>query len=115
MSGYTAAQARADYSAMLREFGEDITLVRGATEKTVTARLMQQDTGSDVGSRVMAGRTFLVLASDVTSDPAFPVPFQLKSDRIRWNSKTLVVTRVDDSKRRIAGELIAYEIEAAGA
>lgn len=116
MTIYTASEAKAQYRAMLADYGESVTFLRApSTTKTVKARLLQRNQMGEVGSLAQAARRFLVVADDLATTTAFPLPFLVKQDKVQWNGKTLTIINVDDTKRRVGGELIAYEIEAVGA
>ncbi len=108
----TARQQR--YAEAIARRGETVVLKRGATEKTVRAKLIGSVAAEDApGSRKQFKRTFAVLAADVVAQ-AFPVPFLVNQDRLVWDSKTLVVISIDNSKRRSGGVTLAYDIETLG-
>ncbi len=97
--------------------GETVSLVRGfgsATPRRVDglpARMLKAG-GLLVAGLMQGERVLLLLAEDVAaSDLVAPVI----NDRVLWNGKALAVKFVDDAKRRVAGELIAYELYLAGA
>ena len=110
------ADARAMYRRQLVP-GETVSLVRGFGSPN--ARQVDGLPGRmlKAGELLVAGlmqgeRVLLLLAEDVAaSDLVAP---QIH-DRVLWNGKALAVTFVDDAKRRVAGELIAYELSLAGA
>ena len=112
----TPAAARAMYRAQLVP-GDTVSLVRGfgtaaaAQVDGLPARMLKASELLVAG--LMQGeRVLLMLAEDVAvSDLVAP---QIH-DRALWNGKALAVTFVDDAKRRVAGELIAYELSLAGA
>jgi hypothetical protein len=56
---------------------------------------------------------FLVLAEDVAR-AGFPVPFQANVDRLVWAGRVMPITYADETQRRVAGELIAYELHVSG-
>lgn len=69
---------------------------------------------SDVaGATQQNARVMVVLAEDVER-VGFPVPFQANVDRVVWAGRVLTVTYADDAKRRVAGEVIAYELHVSG-
>jgi len=114
----TPTQARAALARQLNAHGTTVTLRRlsgtGAGDYDVAARVVRADPSDVVGAVQQLKRKAIVSAEDVeTTD--FPTPFLPKQDRLVWNSKTLVITAVDDSTRRIGDELIGYELELSGA
>ena len=112
----TPTDARAMYRSQLVP-GETVSLVRGFGSPN--ARQVDGLPGRmlKAGELLVAGlmqgeRVLLLLAEDVAaSDLAAP---QI-NDRVLWNGKALAVKFIDDAKRRVAGELIAYELYLAGA
>ena len=106
----TPAAARAMYARQIDQHGEAMTLSRGATTQAVVGRIIHQvrvseDLTDTVSQRNLAA---VILAEDL--DDLTP----LRGDRLTIGTKTFVVETVDDYTRRIAGELIAYELALAG-
>jgi hypothetical protein len=67
-----------------------------------------------IPGRQIGDRRVIVLAEDVEAS-GFPVPLRTGgSDKAVVRGKMLNINVVDDSTRRIAGVLIAYEIVAVG-
>lgn len=110
----TPAQAKAMYRRQMAIAGETILLRRkGRADVAVRARSMGLNV-SDVAGVVQQGaRVLIVLAEDVAK-VGFPIPFQANVDRVVWNGRTLAITYADDARRRIAGEVIAYELHVSG-
>mgnify|MGYP000917389492 CR=1 FL=1 len=113
MSGITAAQARSDYRRAIADHGEAMIVRRQpSTDVEVTGiRLVGQQNVEMPGTRQSSVRKFLVIADDL----AGIAPLQPNRDRLIWAGKTLVIIEVDDTTRRVAGELIAYELTTVGA
>ena len=65
-----------------------------------------------VGAIQQGDRTVIVLAADVSA-AQFPVPIT-SSDKVIVRGRELAIQSVDDSTRRVGGELVAYEIQARG-
>ena len=113
---HAAAHARALASVMGP--GEALSLQRGFGDTAVTYAVNGWVTGYD--AQEMAGevqqgrRKEIILASSVT-DSGFPLPIVAQQDRIGFAGKTLAIVSVDEATRRVQGELIAYELELAGA
>lgn len=112
------AQARQSLRNMLDRVGETVTLRRvagaSAGDYDVLARVMQADPSDVVGAVQQLKRKAIVDAEAVASS-GFPTPFLPKQDRLVWQGKVLVITAIDDSTRRIQGELIGYVLELSGA
>lgn len=110
----TPAQAKAMYRRQIGEAGENIALRRkGRADVFVLARATGVGITDVAGTTQQNARTFIVLAEDVER-VGFPVPFQANADRIVWAGRTLAITYADDTKRRVGGEVIAYELHVAG-
>lgn len=92
--------------------------VTGATLATVAevsarARVTDYDPQEIVGDVQQGDRRVIMLASDVA---AFPLPIQANgSDRIVIGGKVATIRTVDDQTRRVAGDLVAYELRVRGA
>lgn len=111
----TPEQARASYRRQIRN-GETITLRRDGSppiDKPVRARVTGYAPEELVGDVHQGDRRIVVLAEDVAST-GFPVPFRDGFDKVILRGDQLTIQSSDDSTRRIAGELIAYELRAAG-
>jgi len=101
------------YRREINKNGETVSIVRGASTWSVKARAIGHTDSETIGNRVQNIRRFVIVAADLVA-AGFTHPFVEKSDRIVFAGKTLTITVADDTKRRVGGELIAYEIEAAG-
>lgn len=105
------------YARQIGKHGETIILRRaGIDDKSARAFVTDnaQDyvqAGDDVAQR--GRRMAIVLADDVTA-AGFPMPFRERQDRIVWGggAHSNVVQRI--STRRVAGVVIAYELELEG-
>jgi hypothetical protein len=110
----TPAQARAMYRRQIDASGEDIILRRkGVADVTVRAKATDAGASDIVGSAQQASRMFIVLAEDVER-AGFSPPFQARLDSVVYAGRVLAITRADDTKRRVAGVVIAYELHCAG-
>lgn len=113
----TPAQAKAMYRRQIDTHGETITLRRvnpspaAATTQDVRARVLGYAPEELVGAVQQGDRKIIVLAEDIG---AFPVPFRRAFDQVLLRGAQLTVQDFDDSTRRVAGELIAYELRARG-
>jgi hypothetical protein len=116
----TPSQARDMYRRMIGEIGETITLRRNnaspapPTEAQVLARVTGYRPEELVNGINQGDRRLIVLAEDVEAS-GFPVPFKTGgADKAIVRGKPLNISVVDDSTRRVAGVLIAYDITATG-
>lgn len=114
----TPAHVRASYSRALALAGETVTLRRvnaspaAPTDHQVRARVVGYQPEELVGGIQIGDRKVILLAEDV---PGSFLPFLLGGrDKIVVRGKALNVESVDDSTRRVAGELIAYELRVKG-
>jgi hypothetical protein len=103
----TAAAARASYARGLARAGEQVTLQKGDDEHVCLARVTGYDPEELVGDIEQGDRRIILLADALPFEPA-------EDDRILVRGTPLNIEDVDDSTRRINGELIAYEIRARG-
>jgi hypothetical protein len=116
----TAAAYRALYRRQLEQTGETVTLRRvnssgPPTDVPVLARVAGFSPQELVGGVNVGDRKIIILAEDVETS-GFPVPIKAGgTDKIMVRGKSLTILDVDDSTRRIAGTLVAYEIRASGA
>lgn len=112
----TPAAARAMYRAQLVS-GDTVSLVRGFGT-TAAAQVdglpvrMLKASELLVAGLMQGERVLLLLAEDVD---ASPLGAPMVNDRVLWSGRPLAVRFVDDTKRRVGGELIAYELYLAGA
>lgn len=116
-----AARFAASHERMLAKSlgpGETLTLQRGfgvsaqdfAVQGWITGFAPQEMAGDLQQGR----RKAIILASSVVAS-GVELPIVAGQDRIVFAGKNLAVTSVDEATRRVQGELIAYELELAGA
>lgn len=115
----TPAAAKASYRSALAQVGETITIRRysglgGArtyVEVSVTARVVGFGR-TDLAPGVAQGeRRVILLAEDIGSPITLPLT---KDDLVVVRGDELKIEEPDDSTRRVAGELIAYELRVLG-
>jgi len=112
----TPASVRAMYRRQLVP-GDTVSLVRGfgtAVPDQVDGLPARMLKASEllVAGLMQSERVLLLLAEDIdTSKLGSP---QI-NDRVLWSGRALAVTFVDDTTRRVGGDLIAYELHLAGA
>lgn len=113
----TPASARRMYRAQLEAHGEPVSLIRGfggpSPERVdgLPARMLRSGE-LPVAGLTQGERVLLLLADDVAAS-ALTAPRM--HDRVLWNDRMLAIRFVDDATRRVAGELIAYQLTLAGA
>lgn len=106
----TPATARAMHRRQIEAHGEEITLRRPpSTDITVRARVTGYQPEELAGGIQHGDRRIIVMAEDVTFDPALK-----RGDVALVRGSALMIEEVDNSTRRIDGELIAYDIRAKG-
>ena len=123
----TPEQVRADYRGAMGRVGETVTLRRESDDPaTVSNGVLARVVGftaQELASGIDQGaRKLIVLAEDVEREitagrwpaPAGGQAAILKNDIIIVRGAPLSVESVDDSTRRVAGVLVAYEIVATG-
>lgn len=104
----TPAAAKASYARLIKAHGERITLQRGDDiHPGLWARVAGAKPEELVGDMDQAERKIILLAEGVPIEPK-------KSDILIVRGKPLSIETIDDSTRRVAGVLIAYEIMASG-
>ena len=82
------------------------------TDKTVRARVVEFSPDQLVGPLVQGDRKLIVLAADVESSGLTLALTQNCKCVVR--GKELQVKSIDDNTRRVAGDLIAYELVVGG-
>lgn len=114
----TPADAKRMYRRQIDLHGETITLRRvnpsptAPTDVTLLAKVSGYQPEELVGGITTGDRRVIVLADDIGS---FPVPFKTGgTDKVIVRGRTLNIGVVDDSTRRIAGVLIAYDLQCRG-
>ena len=116
----TPSEARAEYRSMLSEIGEDVYIRRytgtGTSrpffEAKARARVTAYEATELVGTVVQGDRKVIVLSEDL-EEAQFPLPI-LVSDKCVVEGKELAILAPDRFTRRLAGEVIAYEIQCRG-
>jgi hypothetical protein len=107
-----------DYLNALGEIGENVvirTYASGSdtyTDKTVRARVTEFSPDQLVGPIVQGDRKLIVLAEDVQGTG---ITLALTTTcKVLVRGKELQVKAIDDNTRRVAGDLIAYELVVGG-
>jgi hypothetical protein len=116
----TPDECRGAYRRMLNEAGETVSIRRytgaGANrpmfEADVIARVTGYQPAELVGTIQQGDRKLIVLAEDLLA-AQFALPLK-KGDKAFVRGKELNIEAPDDNTRRIAGELIAYELQVRG-
>jgi hypothetical protein len=116
----TPAEVRNAYSINMDAVGETITLRRYtgtgvgrvAHDTNVRARVSGYAERELVGTIQQGDRKIIMLVQDL-EDEGFALPVT-PNDKIVLRGTMIAIVTVDDSTRRIQGELIAYEIQARG-
>ncbi|MGQ4273400.1 hypothetical protein [Terrihabitans sp. B22-R8] len=103
----TPGQARATYRRMLGRRGETISVRRGGKEHPALARVTGFAPEELVGEIQQGDRKVILFAEGLGIEPT-------DQDDLIVRGSRLAIKSVDDSTRRVAGELIAYEIVARG-
>lgn len=115
MGGLTPAQARRDYARALGDHGERVGLRRygsGAASADDLRARVRGFTAQELASGLDQGsRKVILLAEDVE---ASGFPTLRKNDLLVVRGAEKSIESVDDSTRRIAGVLIAYELTVMG-
>ena len=107
-----------DYLNALDEVGENVIIrtydigLETYTDKTVRARVTEFSPDQLVGPIVQGDRKLIVLAEDVQGTGITLALTQNCKCIVR--GKELQVKAIDDNTRRVAGDLIAYELVVGG-
>lgn len=115
----TPSAARAMYRRQVAAHGETVMLGRVVANgddiaKAARARVTGYKPEQLVGDIQQGDRKVIVLAEDVEAT-GFPVPFKTGgNDTVMIRDHLCAIVAVDDSTRRVAGTLIAYEITVRG-
>lgn len=116
----TPDEGRRMYRDQIDLHGEDISIRRYVgsgtsrpySDKPCRARVMGYTPQELVGSITQGDRKIIILAEDLEGySPVFTV---IKSDKVIVRGSELAIIGVDDNTRRIAGTLIAYELQVRG-
>lgn len=116
----TPDEVRQSYSRAANAAGETISLRRYTgvgtsrvpADTDVRARVVGYQEHELVGTIQQGDRKIIMLVEDLEA-AGFSLPV-LATDKCVIRGKMLSIVSVDDSTRRIQGELIAYEIQARG-
>jgi hypothetical protein len=116
----TPAECRQAYSRDVDAVGETIAIRRFTgtgvgripTDTNVRARVTGYDERELVGTVQQGDRRLIVIVEDLVN-AGFAVPVT-PNDKVVLRGTMISIVTVDDSTRRIQGELIAYEIQARG-
>lgn len=100
------------YRRLVDLHGEEVTLSRGATAATVTARVTGLSSDELISGIDQRNRKVILLAEDLEAE-GWPDRPKL-NDRLTVRGRTMTVDMVDDDTRRVAGTLIAYELTVIG-
>lgn len=118
----TPEACRSSYRRVLAKVGEHVVIRRYTGsgpnrprfDWTVRARVVEFDPSELIGGIVQGDRKIIVLAQDLM-DAQAPVPVVAGAN---WKAvvrgKEVTIKAVDDNTRRVAGELIAYELTVGG-
>lgn len=117
----TPDAVKAHYRRTLDDVGEDIVirLYTGTGQSrtvlsntTVRARVAAFEPQELIGGIVQGDRKLIVLAADLI---AAGITIVVGANcKVVVREKELAIKAIDDNTRRIAGELVAYEIQAGG-
>lgn len=111
----TAARARADYRRALGAVGEIVLFRRYApgggshADVAVRARVAGYAPQALVGALQEGDRRVIALAEDFETPPTLS-----RLDKIVVRGRECEIVALDDSTRRLGGELVAYEIAIRG-
>jgi hypothetical protein len=116
----TPDETRQAYIEALDAVGETVVIRRFAgtgtgrvpTDYEARARVTGYQEIELVGDIQQGDRRVIMLVDDLI-DAGFPVPVT-PTDKVVLRGTMLSIVSVDDSTRRLQGELIAYEIQARG-
>lgn len=90
----------------------DVGTNRPFIEFSARARVQDYQAAELVGGITQGDRRVIMLAEDLAT-AGFPLPLT-RTDKLIVRGKELAIHALDDSTRRINGELIAYDITAKG-
>lgn len=117
----TPAAAKAAYRRALPGVGETVTIRRYsgvgnaravAASAEVRARVVAGDGLQLVGQVQETRRKVIILAEDLAA-AAVTLPLR-PTDRLAIRGEEVGIVSIDDNTRRVAGELIAYELTVRG-
>jgi hypothetical protein len=124
----TPAESLASHRAFMAELGETVLVrrysgagaARSKVEASILARVMGYAPKDLVGTIVQGDRRVIALNDPAAVVPAGKValasllPLNDATDKLVIRGREAAIKAVDDNTRRIAGVLIALEIQAAG-
>jgi hypothetical protein len=108
----TPAEARDQLAQMLADYGEDVQIKRQAVTVTVRAKELAYRPEDYVGDLQQSIRRIVVQAQDL--DNSGLLPLVAGKDHLVMSGRTMVITAIDDTTRRIQGIVIGYELQVAG-
>lgn len=111
---------KASYRRALDQVGEAVTVRRYSgtgpsrtkTDVAVTGRLLEYDPAELAGGIEQGDRKLILLAEDIAGG-GITLPLTV-DDRVVVRGKEMRLLAPDDSTRRVAGVLIAYELQVRG-
>lgn len=116
----TPAETTDSYRRALAVGGEVVTVRRyvgtGASRPLIEAEVAARVTGyapSELAGNIRQGDRKVILLHDDLVRRQFPVPVKA-GDKVVVGGRELNIEYPDDQTRRVAGVLIAYEIQARG-
>jgi hypothetical protein len=102
----TPTEARRMYAYQLNTHGEAMTLTRGLDTQAVIGRVIRASRTPQDQTDTVAQRDFAVVILAEGLDTLTPE----RGDRLTIGAETFAIETVDDHTRRVAGEIIAYEV-----
>jgi hypothetical protein len=111
LAAYQVALDAAGETISIRRF-TGIGLTRTSVDTDVRARVTGYDERELVGTIQQGDRKIIALVDDLIA-AGFAVPVTA-NDKVMLRGTMISIVSVDDSTRRLQGELIAYEIQARG-
>jgi hypothetical protein len=116
----TPAEVKAIYRRMMDDYGETVQIRRytgtGSNrpwfDTDAMARVTRYEPEELVGTIVQGDRRLIVLAEDLIAGQ-FALPVR-KGDKVVVRGAELSIEAADDNTRRVAGELIAVELQVRG-
>lgn len=115
-----AARVKAAYKRSLTRVGQTISVrrysgtgpARAKVDTPAKARVTGYDPEELIGTIVQGDRKVIVLVEDLIEN-GFTLPVTT-NDKLVVDGKELAIQAVDGNTRKVAGVLIAYEIQARG-
>jgi hypothetical protein len=113
----TPAQARAMYLRALAKHGDTVTVRRTVGAVNTDGSVRAQVTGyapAELVNGIQQGDRRVILMPDSLAAAGWPLPIKKNDKLVLSTGKVLNVEVVDDQTRRLADDLIAYELVARG-